>query len=308
MRAVIIRSFGGPDVLTVADVPTPEPGPGQVRIAVRAATVNPVDTFTRGGRHASFMPKLDGYRLGWDVAGVVDAPGDGVTEFRAGDDVMGLSDYFDHLNGMQAEYAVLDARAIAPIPPGIGAIEAATLPLNSLTAAQSLDLTGLTTGQSIAITGAAGAVGNFATRLAVHAGLRVYGVASESDAAEIRAVGAVFVARSDDPAATIRALVPDGVDGVFDPALVGAPMLGAVRDGGVFINVSRALAPEADRGIRVDGVLARSDGARLRELAELVVSGVLPLKVADTFPLERVAEAHERMAKGGLRGRLVLVP
>ncbi|HEY0804195.1 MAG TPA: NADP-dependent oxidoreductase [Pseudonocardiaceae bacterium] len=308
MRAVIFRSFGDTDVLEVADVATPEPGPGQVRIAVRAASVHPADLTTRAGAYRSFTPERPAYGLGWDVAGTVDALGADVTGYAIGDAVIGMSDYFDNLVGTQAEYVVLDTTAIAPAPHGVSLAEAATLPLNGLTAAQALAMFGFTAGQTIAITGAAGAVGGFAAELAVHAGLRVFGVAGERDADRIRAIGAVFVPRSADPAAAIRSLVSGGVDGLFDPALVGTPALGAVRDNGIYVNVSRAVNPPAERGIRLDTVLVHSDGTQLAELADLVERDVLTLQVADTLPLADVADAHAKQAKGGVRGRLVLVP
>jgi NADPH:quinone reductase len=218
MRAVIIRSFGDTDVLEIADVPTPAPGAGQVRIAVQAATVNPADLYTRSGGVKSFLPAQPEYGLGWDVAGTVDALGTGVTDFAIGDAVMGLSDYFEHRTGTQAEFVVLDATAIARVPAGVSLVEAATLPLNAQTAAQALALLGLSRGQTVAITGAGGAVGGYATQLAANAGLTVYGIGGAQDADFIRAAGAIFVARSADPAAAIRTLVPDGVDGLFDPA------------------------------------------------------------------------------------------
>lgn len=306
MRAVIFRSFGGE--LEVADVATPEPGPGQVRIAVRAASVHPADLTTRAGAFQAFLPERPVYGLGWDVAGTVDALGADVIGFELGDAVIGMSDYFDTLVGTQADYVVLDANAIARAPRGVSLAEAATLPLNALTAAQALAMFGFTEGQTIAITGAAGAVGGFAAELAVHAGLRVIGVAGEQDADRIRAIGAVFVPRSADPAAAIRAVVPEGVDGVFDPARVGAPTVGAIRDNGTYVNASRAVNPPAERGIRLDTVLVHSDGTQLAELADLVEQGVLTLTVAETLPLADVVDAHAKQAKGGVRGRLVLVP
>jgi NADPH:quinone reductase len=137
----------------------------------------------------------------------------------------------------------------------------------------------------------------------VRAGVTVYGVSGEQDADFVREIGAIFVPRTADPAAAIRKLAPGGVDGVFDPALVGAPVLGAVRDGGVFVNAAKRVAPPAERGIRVDGVMVHSDG---RQLAELVEQN-LTLRVAETLPLTDVAEAHVKLAKGGVRGRVVLV-
>jgi NADPH:quinone reductase-like Zn-dependent oxidoreductase len=220
---------------------------------------------------------------------------------------MGLSDYFEHRTGTQAEFVVLDATAIAPVPAGVSIVEAATLPLNAQTAAQALALLGLTRGQTVAITGAGGAVGGYATQLAANAGLTVYGIGGPQDADFIRAAGATFVARSADPAAAIRALVPDGVDGLFDPALVDAPALGAVRDNGGYVKASRP-APETERGIRVASVMVHSNGTELAGLGRLVEQGVLTLRVADTVPFADVAEAHARLAKGGIRGRLVLVP
>lgn len=308
MRAVAVSSFGGPEAVTVVEVPRAEPGPGQVRIRVQAAPVHPVDLGTRSGAFAALLPEQPRYFLGWDLAGTVDVVGEGVTGFAFGQPVVGLSDWFATLVGTQAEYVVLDASAIAHAPHQATAMAAATLPLNALTASQALDLLDLGTGRSVAITGAAGAVGGYAVELAVHRGLQVYGIAGAQDEGFITALGATFVPRTEDPAATLRAAAPAGVDGVLDTALVGAPVLGAVKDGGAFVNVYAPLAPESERGISVNSVFVKSDGTRLAELVQLVDKGALTLRVAQTYPFEEAARAHEALAKGGVRGRLVLVP
>jgi NADPH2:quinone reductase len=308
MRAVTFRSYGDTDVLEIAEAPTPEPGEGQVRIAVRAASVNPADLAARAGAFAGFLPERPAYGLGWDMAGTVDALGEGVTGFAVGDRVVGMSDYFATLVGTQADFVVLNAAAIAAVPAGIDLTGATTLGVNALTAAQGLDQIGLAAGQTLAITGAAGAVGGFAAELAVLAGLRVYAVAGERDEEFVRHTGATFVARSADPAASLRALVPGGVDGLYDAAMLGEPALHAVRDGGVFVNVSSARVPAAERGIRTEGMGVRSDGTRLADLVRLAEQGSLAVRVAETLPLTEVAAAHALVAKGGLRGRVVLTP
>lgn len=310
MRAVVVRSFGGPEVLEVAEVPVPRVGPGQVRIRVEAAAVNPVDVATRAGAlaGAGLMTGGDQVGIGWDVAGVVDAVGAGVTAFAAGDRVVGLSDRLDLPTKAQAEQVVLDAEAVAPAP-GAHLVAAATLPLNGLTAAQALDLLGLAPGQTVLVTGAAGAVGGFAVELAVARGLRVVAAASDGDEELVRGLGAsVFVPRSTALAEAVREAVPGGVDGALDAAVVGLPALDAVRGGGAFVPAIAGAAPVPLRGIRVMKVLVRADGVGLRELSAMVARGQLTLRVADTLPLTEVAEAHRRLEKGGVRGRLVLVP
>ncbi|MGW4249649.1 alcohol dehydrogenase catalytic domain-containing protein, partial [Nocardia sp. NPDC004722] len=183
MRAVVIRSFGGPEVLELAEVPVPVPGPGQLRIRVAAAAVNPVDLHTRSGglAQAGLMVAREVIGLGWDVAGTVDEIGSGVEEFTLGQQVYGLSDRLDVPLGTQAQYAVLDAAATAPAPRTVSAIEAASLPLNALTAAQSLDLLTLSPDETVLITGAAGAVGGFAVELAVARGHRVVAAAAAEE-------------------------------------------------------------------------------------------------------------------------------
>jgi NADPH:quinone reductase-like Zn-dependent oxidoreductase len=203
---------------------------------------------------------------------------------------------------------VLHVDAVAPAP-DTDLVAAATLPLNGLTALQSLDLLGLEPGQTVLVTGAAGAVGGFAVELAAARGLRVVAAASDHDEELVRGLGAdVFVPRSAPLAETVRQVVPGGVDGALDAAVLGLPALDAVRGGGAFVVVIAGAAPPPLRGIRVANVLVRADGAALRELSALVDQGRLTLRVAGTLPLTEVAEAHRRLEKGGLRGRLVLVP
>ncbi|MFF4504901.1 NADP-dependent oxidoreductase [Streptomyces sp. NPDC001401] len=308
MRAIVATNFGEPDVLKVAEVAVPEPAAGQVRIKVQAATVNPVDVATRAGALAAFLPELPQYPLGWDVAGTVDALGEGVQDLSLGESVIGLSDWFGTLAGAQAEYIVLNATAVATAPAGASPAEAATLPLNGLTARQALNLLNLSEGQSLVVTGAAGAVGGYALQLAARHGLNVYGVAGPEDRDFVTGTGARFIARTDALSEAVRSLVPGGVDGLLDTAVIGAPALAAVRDGGAYTSVFGPAAPESERGIRVDAVSVQSDADQLAELVFLVESGALTLRVAQTFGLHEAAQAHTLLAKGGTRGRLVLIP
>ncbi|AUY48049.1 NADP-dependent oxidoreductase [Streptomyces sp. CB01881] len=311
MRAVVVRTFAGPEALELVDVPVPEAGPGQVRVRVEAAGVNPVDAVTRAGvlAQAGLMPPREVVGIGWDVAGVVDRVGPGVAGFAPGERVIGLRDRLDAPLGSYAEYLVLDASVLAPAPAGVPAVEAATLPLNGLTAVQALDLLGLPAGATLLVTGAAGAVGGFAVELAVLRGLRVVALAGEEDEALVRELGAEwFVPRGTaDPAAAVRSLVPGGVDGALDAALLGVVALGAVRNRGAFVAVSGG-APVGLRGIRVTNVWIAADGRALAGLSDLAARRRLTLRVADALPLEQAAEAHRRLDRGGLRGRLVLVP
>ena len=180
MKAVVIRRFGGPEVLEVAELDAPEPMAGQVRIHVQAAAVNPVDIATRAGRltDAGLAPAAGQIGIGWDLAGVIDALGPGVDRFRDGDPVIAMRDLLSAPVGAQAEYVVLDADAVAAAPRSVSPLEAATVPLNGLTAAQALDLLALDAGQWLLVTGAAGAVGGFALELASLRGLRTVAVAS----------------------------------------------------------------------------------------------------------------------------------
>lgn len=307
MRAIVVRRFGGPEVLESVEVPVPEPGPGQVRIRVAAAAVNPVDLATRAGilTGAGVIPPREVLGLGWDVAGVVDAVGGPAGRrppFRVGDAVIGLRDRIATPLGAYAEQIVLDESAVALAPIGMSAVEAATLPLNALTAAQALDL--VETDGTVLVTGAAGAVGGYAVALAHARKLRVVAVASEADEALVRGFGAAeFLPHGPALGDRVRGLVPDGVDAVLDAALLGLDALDAVRGGGEFVAFAAGAAPIPLRGIRVRNVWIRADGERLAELA-----GTLPPRVAGVLPLTRAAEAHERLAAGGLRGRLVLTP
>ncbi|MDN2502427.1 NADP-dependent oxidoreductase, partial [Nocardia nova] len=215
MRAVVVRRVGGPEALEVVRVAIPEPGPRQVRIRVEAAAVNPVDIATRSGAliEAGLMAPREIIGIGWDAAGIVDRVGPEVTTFAVGQRVVGLRDLLDRSLGAYAEYLVLDTDAVAPAPPGVDATEAATLPLNALTAHQALALLDLRAGDTLLVTGAAGAVGGFAVELGVRAGLRVVAQVADEDAAFVRGLGAEWtVSRaSADLAGEIRALVPGGV-------------------------------------------------------------------------------------------------
>lgn len=305
MRAVVARGYGGPEVLEIVDVAIPEPGPGQVRIEVEAATVNPVDLATRSGAlaEAGLMAPRAITGMGWDVAGSIDRLGPDVSGFAVGQRVIGLRDLLDRSLGTYADYVVLDATAVSPIPAGWSGVEAATLPLNGLTAAQALDLLGLRKGDTLLVTGGTGAVGGFAVELAARQGVRV--LAQGSDPAFLHSVGAHWtLPREADLATEARRLVPGGVHAALDTAGLGARALAAVRNRGSFVTVVGGADPIPLRGIAVHHEWIHADGETLARL----VDQNLTTRVADTLPLADAAVAHERLAAGGFSGRLVLTP
>ncbi|WP_260478130.1 NADP-dependent oxidoreductase [Nonomuraea sp. WAC 01424] len=306
MRAII----GGSGAPLLVTVPVPEAGPGQVRIKVAAAGVNPFDLAVAAGALVTYglARKRDSYGIGFDVAGTVDQVGPGTT-FGVGEEVVGLCARLELPYKAQAEYVVLDASAVARAPRNVSAAQAATLPLNGLTAWQALDRAGVGPGGTLLVTGAAGAVGGYLVELAAEHGIRVVATAGAADEEVVRDFGAEwFVPRQEELAEAVRALVPGGVDAVVDAAVLGLPALDAVRDGGAFVALSAGVAPVALRGTDVATVFFRSDAYQLAELVRLVEAGRLTLRVAETYGLEQVAEAHARQAEGGLRGRLVLLP
>ncbi|WP_041840821.1 NADP-dependent oxidoreductase [Actinoplanes friuliensis] len=310
MRAVVVTKFGGPEVLQVIEVPTPEPGPGEVLVKVAGASVNNADVMVRTGINVQYgaTGAREQFGLGTDVAGTVAAVGEGVTKFRAGDAVVRTQERLDRPLGTQAEYVLLEPWELAPAPAGVDLVQLATLGLNATTADQALDTLGLKRGDWLLVTGAAGAVGLYAVELARVRGLRVVAQANADDEPLLRAAGAeLFVTRDEDLVPTVRRLVPGGVHGAIDAANLAAGAADAVRHGGAFVSLLNA-APMPRREVTMTNMAWHTDPDRLAKLAAFAGAGLISLRVARTFPLEQVVDAHEALAAGGLRGRIVLVP
>jgi NADPH:quinone reductase-like Zn-dependent oxidoreductase len=291
MLAIAVPEFGGPEVLELRDVPIPQPGPGQLRVRVRASTVAKIDISTRNGAisQAGLLGPHQDIGLGWDVAGSVDAVGDGVGRFGVGDDVIGLRDLLFAFPGAHAEYVVLHESALARAPRGTTDAQAATIPLAGLTADRALALTGLAPGQTLLVTGAAGGVGGVVLELARLRNVRTIAVAAPEDETLVRGLGATdLVARTDALGESVRRLVPSGVDAVIDTAVIGI------------------VAHEALRGTNVIVQEVYADRGRLAELSALVEAGQLTPRVAQTLSLAEAAKAHQLVESGGQRGRVVL--
>jgi len=285
-----------------------EPGPGEVRLAVRAAAVNPTDVGLRQ-RGADELPPP--WVPGMDAAGVVESVGDDVEHLAVGDEAMAAVAPRRPEGGAQAELVVLPAASVVSAPEGITAEQAATLPMNALTALHGLDLLGLPEGGTLAVTGGAGLLASYVIPIAKLRGLRVLADASQADEALVRGFGAdVVLPRGDALVAAIRLEAPDGVDAVFDTALLRRDVFPAIRQGGALAVVRTWDGDDVEEGIRIERVqvwtvLDRTDW--LREARELAQRGVLVPRVAGTYPPEAAGEAQRRMEAGGLRGRGVIV-
>jgi NADPH:quinone reductase len=309
MKGVGFFNWGGPEVLQIVDLPEAHAGTGQVRIRNHAATVNPTDLGARdGSRREQQKTDPPPYVPGMEAGGIVDEVGSGVTGLKVGDAVLAIV-VPKGSHGAYREQIVLDARSVVLAPKGKSHAEAASLPMNGLTARRSLDLLGLKPGQVIAVTGAAGAYGGYVVQLAKAEGLKVIADASEKDEALVKSLGAdIVVRRGDDVAERIRQHFPQGVDGLADGAVLKEKVIAAVKDGGAFTSV-RGFPGVPTRDIRFSTTFVREyafDHDKLDRLRQQVDEGKITLRVAASYKPEEAAEAHRRLAAGGTRGRIII--
>jgi NADPH2:quinone reductase len=306
MHVAEVTAFGGPEVLRLAERPDPAAAPGEVLVRIRAANVNPTDLGVRSGQARARMPDLrPPFVPGWDLAGEVTAVGDRVDGFATGDRVVGMIP-FGRIGGRVGAYAqaaAVDPDWLAPLPGELGDATAATLPLNALTARQALDLIAAPEGSTLLVTGASGAVGGFATQLAVRDGLRVLALASHGDEEWVGGLGAAEVL----PRTTDLARIGP-VDAVLDAIPLGPPSTAALRDGAIAVFTRPPHPSEPDRDVRFQTVLVQSDPVALRALTLDLVAGRLRTRVAEVLALSDAARAHELNEAGGLRGKVLLAP
>jgi NADPH:quinone reductase len=308
MRAVIIPRPGGPEVLEVAERPVREPGADEVRVAVRAAAVNPTDIGLREAGAEGLGPP---WVPGMDFAGVVESVGPGVEQLQVGQRVMGAVAPRRPEGGAQAELVLAPAASVVGMPAGASFAQASTLPMNGLTAESGLAMLDLAAGQSLAVSGGAGLLASYVIALAKARGLAVVADAKPEDEELVRSFGVdAVLPRGERFVAAVRDRYPGGVDGVYDTAVLRSAVLGAIRDGGGIAVIRGWDDSPVERGIqvhavRVAAVLERTDW--LRELSQMAADGRIALRVAAEFPPEQAADAQRLMEAGGLRGRAVIV-
>ncbi len=299
MRAVLLSETGGPEVLRIEAIPTPEPADGQVLIRVRAASINPIDWKFRRGISPKDLPAV----LGNDVSGTIEQSR--AEGFAEGEDVFGFAP-----SGGYAEFAVSPAGAIAKKPQGVNHAQAAALPVAGLTAWQALfDRGGLQSGQKLLVAGAAGGVGHLAVQFGKHAGAHVVGTGSARNREFVLSLGADEYV---DYASQDVAEAVDDADVVFDT--VGGEttktLVPTLREGGTIVVIAGA-PPEteaAERGARAELLIMSPSAEQLATIAELVAAGEVQVEIAGTFSLSQVAQAHELSEAGHTRGKLILEP
>ncbi|WP_037309585.1 NADP-dependent oxidoreductase [Amycolatopsis orientalis] len=299
-RAIAFTEYGDSGVLRVLERELPEPGPGQVRIAVRAAGVNPIDWKIRSGLMAEVFPTTFPAVPGGDV---VDAVGEGVSGFAAGDEVLGTG------IGGYAEYVLADPAKLTRKPEALSWELAAALPVVVDTAYRALNLLSLGEGETLLIDGAAGGVGTIAVQLAVARGLTVVGTASEANHDYLRSLGAVPVQYGEGLAARVGEVAPQGIDASFDAS--GRGSLGTLVEltGGPKRVVTIAAPDAADHGVHfTSGTPSERVPGALAEGAALAAEGKLDLPIARVYPLAEAAAAQDESEAGHVRGKLVLVP
>ncbi|MFJ1750979.1 NADP-dependent oxidoreductase [Streptomyces sp. NPDC088116] len=303
MQAIVFEEFGGPDVLHVKEVEEPHPGPGQIRVAVRAAGVNPLDyKIRRGWMEQAFATPLPAIP-GLEFAGVVDERGEGVTEVAVGDEVLGWT-----ATGAYAPYAL--AETLVPKPAALGWDEAAAIPVAGETARRVLDELAVRDGETLLVHGAAGSVGSMAVQLAVARGTTVIGTAAPANHEYVRSLGAIPVAYGDGLVGRVRAAAPQGVDAVFDVAGKGALPDSIELRGGTTDRIITIADPDAGKyGVPYSsGTSLEKKRAGLAENVRLAAEGALRLNIARVFPLADAAEAHAISEGGHAGGKLVITP
>ena len=304
-RAVRFDQYGGIDVLQVVDVPDPVPGPGEVLVRVKAASINPGEAKIREGALDSLYPATFPSGEGSDLAGVVEAVGVDVTAVGVGDEVIGYSEN----RNTHAELVVVPAEHLTSRPPSVPWEVAGSLHVAGVTAWAAVRAVSLSDGDTVVVAGAAGGVGVFAVQLAAVAGATVIGLAGESKHGWLRSHDIVPVLYGDGVEDRIRAAAPDGVDAFLD--LVG----------GGYVELALALGVAPDRidtiadfeavskhGVKGDGSAAGTGASTLAELAADVANGSLEVPIAATYPLEQVRDAYAELEQGHTLGKIVLLP
>lgn len=308
MKAVRFGDYGDVDVLRVDDVPVPDPGPGQVLVRVRAAGINPGETKIREGLLHERWPARFPSGQGSDLAGVVDRLGPDVTAVAPGDEVIGWVD----TRSSQAEYAVVEVRDLTPKPAAVSWEAAGALPVAGFTAWAAVRAVAATTGDTVVVSGAAGGVGSLAVQLAKRAGATVIGLAGQDNHEWLAGHGVIPVSYGDGVAGRIRdALLAGGRVDAFIDTYGGDYVEVAVNELGVdparVDTIVRFDAAEK-YGVKLDGNAAGASAGTLGQLAQLIAAGELEVPIANAFPLDRVREAYAELAKGHIRGKIVLIP
>jgi NADPH:quinone reductase-like Zn-dependent oxidoreductase len=301
MKAIVVHQYGGPEVLEYEDYPDPVAGPGEVLIRVAAASVNPIDYKRRAGLTKDFYPMTFPGLIGVDVSGTVVKVGPGVEDFSVGDQVFAMAD------NTYAELCVVKASVLAKVPKGLDLIQAAALPLVTVTGNQLLSATGIKAGQTVLVVGAVGGVGRSAAFTAKQRGATVIAGVLKRQFDQAKTVGADQVVATDDDTAIVS-LPP--LDAVADSVggKTAEKLIGKVKPGGVYVSVVGAPQSAAYYpSVKVEHVFSKFDRKTLESMAEAVRDGKLVIPISKKFPLSEAAEAHAAAEKGGI-GKILLVP
>ena len=311
MRAAGHMIFGGPEVVEVMELQDPVAREDEVVVKVAASTINPTDLMMRAGQQADLMTHLrPPYVPGVEFAGVVHGVGGPTSTFSIGQRVMGIVNARRPSGGSHAEFVSVPEASIVALEPTIDLEEAATVPMNGLTAKIAIEALGLSPGEVLLVTGGAGAAGGYAIQLANAAGFTVIADAKDSDVDLLRALGAhVIVPRGEKMVAAVRQAFPSGVDGLIDAALLGDRAGALVRDGRTAVSLRRS-NPITDARLQTRWINVfehDKNTTALMWLAEKLRRGQLTPRVAMRLPLSEAREAHRMAARGGLRGRIELL-
>lgn len=304
-RAVRFDRYGGRDVLYVADLPTPEPAPGEVVVAVRAAGINPGEAYIRTGAMAERFPATFPSGEGSDFAGVVSAVGEGVTGFAVGDEVLGWSSS----RSSHATHVAVPADQLIGKPPQLGWEQAGALYVVGATAYAAVRAVDPGPADTVAVSAAAGGVGTLVVQLLRLRGTTVLGIASERNHDWLRGHGVTPIAYGDGLTERLRAAAPDGIDAFID--LYGPQYVQLALDLGLppqRIETIASFEKAAEVGAKIEGSADATTTDVLAEMADLVASGRIELPIAGTYPLDQVRDAFAVLEERHTRGKIVLIP
>ncbi|HTZ66188.1 MAG TPA: NADP-dependent oxidoreductase [Roseiarcus sp.] len=302
MKAIVIRQFGGPEVLQYADAPEPEVGAGEVLVRVAAASINPIDVIERAGLTKDFNPIKLPYVPGWDLSGTVVRVGPGVSGVSPGDKALAWASH------TYAELCAIKAELLAKVPDGLNLVEAAALPLVTTTGAELIAVAaGVKAGQRVLVSGAFGGVGRSAVFAAKERGAKVIAGVLKKQLAAASSLGADEIVALDDESA-MKALPPVDVVANAVRGKTAEQLLGKVKAGGVFASVTGAPANAKDYPlVKLAPFVSRQDAGMLRHMAEAVAAGKLVIPIDRKLPLKDAAEGHALVGQGGA-GKVLLVP